>query len=155
MTTKTIVSLRSIHVLRIMLSGIFLVAGVNHLMNVAQTANRITQANNNGMALLFGNPELMVILSGITMLLAGIAFIIGFKTRWAAVILLAVLIPITLTIQVGQANTLGPLFKNIAIMGGLLFFILNDFTKEKNTKTNALKPNWVSKTNYYESIYFN
>ncbi|WP_194974614.1 DoxX family protein [Aquiflexum lacus] len=141
MTTKTIVSLRSIHVLRIMLSGIFLVAGVNHLMNVAQTANRITQANNNGMALLFGNPELMVILSGITMLLAGIAFIIGFKTRWAAVILLAVLIPITLTIQVGQANTLGPLFKNIAIMGGLLFFILNDFTKEKNTKTNALKPN--------------
>ena len=78
--------------------------------------------------------ELLVILSGITMLVAGSAFLIGFKTRWAAVILLAVLIPITITIQVGQANTLGPLFKNVAIMGGLLFFILNDFTKETITE---------------------
>jgi len=36
-----------------------------------------------------------------------------------------VLLPITLSVQVGQIETLGPLFKNIAIMGGLLFFIIN------------------------------
>jgi putative oxidoreductase len=52
-------------------------------------------------------------------------------------VLLAVLIPITITVQVGQINTLGPLFKNIAIIGGLLFFILNDFNKEKITETNC------------------
>ena len=135
MTTKILISRRSILLLRIMLSGIFLVASFNHLLNVEQTANRIDQASNKEIALVFGNPELLVILSGIIMLLAGLAFIIGYKTRWAAVILLAVLIPITLTIQVGQANTLGPLFKNIAIMGGLLFFILNDFKNEKINET--------------------
>ncbi|PKD19094.1 hypothetical protein APR41_16935 [Salegentibacter salinarum] len=136
MTTHISVSRRSIQVLRIMLSGIFLIASVNHLMNVEQTANRIDQASFKGIAYFFGNPELLVILSGIVMLIAGISFLIGFKTRWTAIVLLAVLIPITLTVQVGQINTLGPLFKNIAIIGGLLFFILNDLNKESVTETN-------------------
>ena len=136
MTTQISVSRRSIQVLRIMLSGIFLIASFNHLMNVEQTAKRIDSASMKSFAYLFGNPELLVILSGITMLVAGLAFLIGFQTRWAAAILLAVLIPITLTIQVGQANTMGPLFKNIAIMGGLLIFILNNFSKETITGTN-------------------
>lgn len=51
---------------------------------------------------------------------------VGYKTKWAAMVLMAVLTPITLTVQVGQITTLGPLFKNIAILVGLLFFILND-----------------------------
>lgn len=66
------------------------------------------------------------------MLIGGLAFLVGYKTKWAAMVLIAVLIPITLTIQVGQMNTIGPLFKNIAIMGGLLFFIMNDFKEEKS-----------------------
>ena len=136
MSTQISVSRRSIQVLRIMLSGIFLIASSNHLLNVEQTANRIDAASFKGFAYLFGDPELLVILSGIAMLVAGLAFLVGFQTRWAAIILLAVLIPITITIQVGQANTLGPLFKNVAIMGGLLFFIFNDFTKETITETN-------------------
>ena len=140
MTTHISVSRRSIQVLRIMLSGIFLIASSNHLMNVEQTANRIDQASFKGIAYFFGNPELLVILSGIVMLIAGISFLIGFKTRWAAIVLLAVLIPITLTVQVGQINTLGPLFKNIAIIGGLLFFILNDFNKETVTETKSAQP---------------
>ncbi|UJH89662.1 DoxX family protein [Antarcticibacterium sp. 1MA-6-2] len=140
MTTQISVSRRSIHLLRIMLSGIFLIASSNHLMNVEQTAQRIDAASLSKFAYFFGNPELMVILSGIAMLVAGLAFLVGFQTRWAAVILLAVLIPITITIQVGQANTLGPLFKNVAIMGGLLFFILNDFSKETITDTNPAQP---------------
>lgn len=60
------------------------------------------------------------------MMIAGFCLLIGYRTRWAAVALAAVIIPITLTVQVGQIHTLGPLFKNIAILGGLLFFILND-----------------------------
>ena len=136
MTTQISVSRRSIQVLRIMLSGIFLIASFNHLTNVEQTAKRIDSASMKGFAYLFGDPQLLVILSGIAMLVAGLAFLIGYQTRWAAAILLAVLIPITLTIQVGQANTMGPLFKNVAIMGGLLFFILNNFSKETITETN-------------------
>lgn len=140
MTTQISVSRRSIQVLRIMLSGIFLIASFGHLMNVEQTAKRIDGASMKSFAYLFGDPELLVILSGIAMLVAGLAFLVGFQTRWAAVILLAVLIPITLTVQVGQANTMGPLFKNVAIMGGLLFFIINDFTKETIIETNPAQP---------------
>jgi putative oxidoreductase len=134
MNTKILVSRRSIQVLRVMLSGIFLVASFNHLLNVEKTANKLDQASFKGIAYFFGNPELLVILSGIVMFIAGFGLLISFKTRWAAAVLLAVLIPITLTVQVGQITTLGPLFKNIAISGGLLFFILNDFTQKQISK---------------------
>lgn len=126
MTTKILISRRSIQLLRVLVSGIFLVAGFNHLLNVEKTAQRIEQANFKGFANFFGQPQWLIILSGIVMLVAGFLFLIGYKTKWAAIILMAVLIPITLTVQVGQITTLGPLFKNIAILGGLLFFILND-----------------------------
>ncbi len=134
MTPNIMVSRRSIQLLRIMVSAIFLVAGFNHLLAIEKTVQRIEMAQFKGFALFFGNLELLVILSGIAMLLAGISFLIGFKTRWAAIVLLLILVPITLTIQVGQITSLGPLFKNIAIAGALLFFIINDiktFKKEK------------------------
>lgn len=126
MATTISVNSRSIQILRIFVSGIFLVAGFNHLLHVEKTAKRIEQANFKGIAHLFGEPQWLIIISGIVMLLAGFIFLIGYKTKWAALILMGVLIPITLTIQVGQITTLGPLFKNIAILGGLLFFVLND-----------------------------
>lgn len=126
MTTKILISRRSIQLLRTLVSGIFLIAGFNHLVNVEKTVQRIEQANFKGIAYFFGEPHWLIILSGIVMLAAGFIFLIGYKTKWAAIILMAVLIPITLTVQVGQITTLGPLFKNIAILGGLLFFILND-----------------------------
>lgn len=126
MTNKILISRRSIQLLRILVSGIFLVAGLSHLLNVEKTAQRIEQASFKGLAIYFGDPQWLIILSGIVMLVAGFLFLIGYKTKWAAIILVAVLIPITLTVQVGQMTTLGPLFKNIAILGGLLFFILND-----------------------------
>ena len=134
MNSQILVSRRSIQLLRVMLSGIFLVASLHHLFNIEKTVNRIDQASFKGLAYFFGNPELLVILSGVVMLIAGFGLLIDFKTRWTAIILLAVLIPITLTVQVGQITTLGPLFKNIAIAGGLLFFILNDFKDQQTTK---------------------
>lgn len=129
MTTKILINRRSIQLLRILVSGIFLVAGTNHLLHIEKTAQRIEQANFKGIASFFGEPKGLIILSGIVMLIAGFLFLIGYKTKWAAIVLVTVLIPITLTVQVGQTTTLGPLFKNIAILGGLLFFILNDTNK--------------------------
>mgnify|MGYP003625427814 FL=1 len=126
MTTKILISRRSIQLLRVLVSGIFLVAGTNHLLNIEKTAKRIEQASFKGIAHFFGEPNWLIILSGIVMVVAGFLFLIGYKTKWAAITLMMVLIPITLTVQVGQITTLGPLFKNIAILGGLLFFILND-----------------------------
>lgn len=131
MSNRISISTRSIHVLRVLTSGIFLVAGAQHLFFPEKTAKRIEQANFTDITHYFGDPQWLVILSGIIMLATGLLFMIGYKTKWMAIILFAVLIPITLTVQVGQLASLGPLFKNIAISGGLLFFILNDTTNLK------------------------
>ncbi|MGB7786258.1 MAG: DoxX family protein [Salinimicrobium sp.] len=127
MTTKILVQRRSVQLFRMMLSGIFLVASFSHIIKVDKTVQRIEQARFKGIAYFFGEPKALVISSGIVMFIAGLGLLTGYRTRWAAIILAAVLIPITLTIQVGQITTLGPLFKNIAILGGLTFFIINDF----------------------------
>lgn len=119
------VSYNSVVILRIMLSLIFIVASISHFFNTENTVKRMENANMGSMGNILGAPETVVILSGIVMLIAGISLLIGYKTRIAAIVLIAVLIPITLTIQVGQLTTLGPLFKNIAILGGLLFFSIN------------------------------
>ncbi|SDE12827.1 putative oxidoreductase [Pricia antarctica] len=126
MTTQLLISRRSIQLLRVLISGIFLVTGFNHLLNVEKTAQRIEQASFKGIAHFFGEQHWLVVLLGIVMLAAGFMFLIGYITKWMAIILVAVLIPITVTVQVGQITTLGPLFKNMAILGGLLLFILND-----------------------------
>src|SRR5690554_1247584 len=117
----------SVLVLRIMLSGIFIVASLNHLFNMEKTVARIEQAKLGAIGELMGSAEVSVIASGIAMLIAGTSLLVGYKTKWAAILLLLVLIPITLTIQVGNAQTMGPLFKNIGLAGGLLLFALNDF----------------------------
>ena len=117
----------SVLVLRIMLSGIFIVASLNHLLNTEKTVARIEQAKLGAIGELMGSAEVSVIASGIAMLIAGTSLLVGYKTKWAAILLLLVLIPITLTIQVGNAQTMGPLFKNIGLAGGLLLFALNDF----------------------------
>lgn len=134
MTTKILVNHSSLQFFRVMLSLIFLVASLSHLFNVEKTLQKIDEARFKGIAYFFGDPKLMIIISGIALLIAGFSLLVGYKTKWASIILAAVLIPITLTVQVGQITTLGPLFKNIAILGGLLFFILNDFNNTQKHK---------------------
>ncbi|MGD9558842.1 MAG: DoxX family protein [Mangrovibacterium sp.] len=122
----------SVTLLRALTSGIFIIAGISgHLINPQRAAARIEQAVFKDFAYFFGDPVWLVIITGVMMTLAGISFLIGFKTKWAAIVLLAVLVPITVTMQIGQMNTLGPLFKNVAITGSLLFFILNDGFQSK------------------------
>src|SRR5680860_1595811 len=131
--TKVSVNQSSIQIFRVMLSGIFLVASLSHLFNIEKTLQKLDQARFKGIAYLFVDPTIMIIVSGTAMLLAGLSLMAGFKIKWAAILLAACLIPITITVQVGQMTSLGPLFKNIAIFGGLLFFILNDFNKTQKT----------------------
>tara|TARA_R110002049_G_scaffold297289_1_gene486144 strand:+ start:631 stop:1032 length:402 start_codon:yes stop_codon:yes gene_type:complete len=123
------VSYKSVVMLRMMLSLIFIIASISHLFNIEKTVGRIENSSMPFMANLLGTPEISVILSGIAMLIAGVSLLVGFKTKIASIVLIAVLIPITLTIQVGQITTLGPLFKNVAILGGLLFFTINSNLK--------------------------
>ena len=115
----------SILILRLMVSGIFIVAGTNHLLFTDKVLNRLNHAPMLNFASSFGNPETLIMISGRAMLLGGIALLFGILTRWAALGLILVLVPITISVQFGQWSTAGPLFKNIAILGVLLFFVIN------------------------------
>lgn len=129
--SKTInVNRNSVILFRVLLSLIFIIASINHLFNLEKVIHKINQARFKDLAYIFGAPEKLVIVSGIVMLIAGLALMIGYKTKYAAILLAMVLMPITLTIQVGQMETVGPLFKNIAIFGGLLFFSMNKFNNK-------------------------
>ncbi|MFD2513281.1 DoxX family membrane protein [Pontibacter locisalis] len=111
-------------VLRAMASLIFIMAGINHLFQTACAAARLEKAPFAQLATWAAPAETLIILSGIGLLLGGLMLLIGFKTKLAATVLLAILIPITVTVQVGAAGN-GPLFKNIALIGMLIFFIVN------------------------------
>jgi len=108
---------------RMMLSGIFIVAGLNHLIAPGPTAARLESSPMSFMATALAPPETLVLLSGVALFIGGLALLTGFYTRAAALGLLALIIPITLTVQVGSLATMGPLFKNVGLSGGLLFFI--------------------------------
>ena len=108
---------------RILFSLIFIVAGAGHLFSPDSIMTRLAEAP--GASLVGALPQkTLVILSGLALLLGGLALASGLLTRWAAGGLALVLLPITLTVQVGGAQGLGPLFKNIALLGGLLHYAL-------------------------------
>lgn len=110
-------------VLRTMSSLIFITAGLNHLFQTAAATARLEQATLGYLATWVAPAETLIILSGMGLLVGGLLLLAGFKTRLAALLLLALLIPITVTVQVADAG--GPLFKNIALLGVLFFFLVN------------------------------
>ena len=118
----------SVFIFRIALSIIFIFAGIAHLTHPDKVAARINKAALHGFAALFGDAYLLGLLSGYALLLFGLAFMLGIYIRYSAIILVLILIPITITIQMGNGLLHGPLWKNVALFGGLLFFIINNPT---------------------------
>lgn len=116
----------SVLLFRIFLSGIFISAGITHLVDPAKVAQRINTAEFNDFATIFGDPYWLGLATGYFLLMGGTALLLGVFTRWAAAILFLVLIPITITIQFGNGLMHGPLWKNIALFGGLVFFFINN-----------------------------
>ena len=113
---------------RVMVSLIFIVAGTNHMLRTEFVYKKLQMATFADVAWIAGDPYYLIVFSGIAMVIGGIAFALGFKTKFAAAGLLATLLPITFIVQAGSIEALGPLFKNIAIAGGLLFFIVHHST---------------------------
>jgi uncharacterized membrane protein YphA (DoxX/SURF4 family)/intracellular sulfur oxidation DsrE/DsrF family protein len=112
-------------VLRILGSLIFIAAGINHIFKTAGATAKLQKSAFGHLATAIAPAESLIILSGIGLLIGGILLLAGFKTKLAALGLLAILVPITLTIQIANPDGVGPLFKNIALIGMLFFFILN------------------------------
>ena len=124
---KVTVSRTSISMLRIMLSGIFLVAGLNHVAVPQSVAKRLTASSMYEFFPAFLDPKLLAIVVGAGLLGGGLLLLANKLTRYAAMLLLGLLIPITISVQLQGLETMGPLFKNVAIAGALLFFINNQF----------------------------
>lgn len=128
---NVVVSRNSITVLRIMLSGIFLVAGINHVAVPEGVAKRLTASVMYEFFPTFIDPKALVIAVGIGLLIGGLLLLANRFTRYAAMLLLALLVPITVSVQLQGLETIGPLFKNVAIAGVLLFFIKNQFNDNR------------------------
>lgn len=109
-------------IFRVMLSLIFCVAGLNHLLSSDKVAARLESAPFQHLVTGWASPTLLVVLAGVALLGGGLSLMLGFRTRSAALLLILVLVPITLTVQL-TPESLGPLFKNVALLGGLIHFV--------------------------------
>lgn len=104
---------------RLLTSSIFVVAGLQHLLRPDVVAARLAAAPMAHLVTGLAPPRLLVLLAGYALLAGGLALALGVATRAAAIGLALVLVPITLTVQVG-GESMGPLFKNVALLGSLL-----------------------------------
>jgi len=109
-------------VFRGLFSLIFIVAGVAHLVNPTKIVHKLLAAPLHGLATWMAPPVVLVTLAGVALVIGGTMLLLGFRTKIAAIGLIAVLVPITLTVQVGSVSTIGPLLKNVALLGGLIHF---------------------------------
>ena len=70
---------------------------------------------------IIGDPSWLLWLSGLVFVIFGITLALGLLTRISALVIRVTLIPITVAVHVALEHA-GPLLKNIAIMGALLYF---------------------------------
>ena len=114
---------RSFIIFRTLTSTIFIYAGINHLIQPEKILSKLSGST---VYDFLNSPSifsLSVMLSGLAMIIGGILLAIGYRQRLAAMVLLLILIPITITVQLESLSNLGPFFKNVAIAGSLLFII--------------------------------
>lgn len=108
-------------VFRLMFSLIFIVGGAGHFFAHAHMLARLTDSPWLSWVSMLGQPGLLIYLSGVVLCVAGIALLLGWFTKLAALALFLTLLPITLAIHIAPGH-MGPLLKNVALLGGLIHF---------------------------------
>ena len=103
---------------RVLLSALFLMSGINKILNPADTQQYMAS---------YGMPLTGLLLMGaIALELAGgLSVLLGYKARWGAIALIIFLIPATLIFHTNFADQMQTIqfMKNLAILGGLLMII--------------------------------
>ncbi|MHB8877802.1 MAG: DoxX family protein [Myxococcaceae bacterium] len=107
---------------RVLFSLIFLIAGVGHLVRPLAFVERLLHTPVGQVISGIAPAGLLIVTTGGVLLVAGVALLIGYQTRIAALTLIAVLVPITVSTHIGGGGDPGPLLKNIALLGGLIHF---------------------------------
>lgn len=110
-------------VLRLSISLIFIIGGLGHFGQADEMLARMDESPWRDAILMVGDPLLLLHLSGAVFVVAGVALVLGLLTRLSALALFVTLIPITVTIHFAPGHV-GPLFKNIAILGALAFIMV-------------------------------
>jgi putative oxidoreductase len=110
----------SLAVGRILLSGIFLRAGIGHVLDFAGMQQAIIAKGIPGflsVGAAFGG--IILLLSG------GLSILLGYQTRVGAKLLIVFLIPATLLFHLNFADPMQQIqfFKNLGLIGGLLLLI--------------------------------
>ena len=125
-------------------SFIFIYAGIKHLLHPEGIFKRIASSTVYSFIPSESLFKGAILFSGLVMIIGGLSLLLGYKSKSAALVLLAMIVPITLTTQLENLNDLGPFFKNVAISGSLLLIInLKRNEKKKsdyNTFNNADQP---------------
>lgn len=111
-------------VFRIATSAIFIIGGIGHFGAHDYMLERMAESPWRGVVGMIGDPSWLLWLSGVVFVIFGITLALGLLTRLSALLILVTLIPVTIAVHVAPGHT-GPLFKNIAIMGALLYFYAN------------------------------
>lgn len=107
-------------IFRLLTSLIFIVGGLGHFGRADDMLLRMEESPWRDFILAIGDPLWLLWLSGAVFVIAGVTLAIGWMTRLSALALFITLIPITITIHFAPGHV-GPLFKNVAILGSLLF----------------------------------
>lgn len=108
---------------RFLTSLIFIIGGLGHFGRKEDMLVRMEESPWRDVILALGDPQWLLWLSGAVFVAAGITLTIGWMARLSAMALFLTLIPITVTIHFAPGHV-GPLFKNVAILGALLFLFV-------------------------------
>lgn len=107
---------------RVLTSLIFIIGGLGHFDQHKVMLDRMVESPWAHVVNRIGDPSMLLWLPGFAFVLAGVALALGWMTRASALILFFTLIPVTVAVHVvPDTSHVGPLFKNIAILGALLF----------------------------------
>jgi len=109
---------------RIGLSAIFLLAGIHKLLNFEFYQKSLTERG-------FQYIPILIVVAALVEILGAISLLLGWKTRWGAMLLLLFMIPTTVIFHnfwdyaepALRDLQMNMFFKNIAILGGLLYVL--------------------------------
>lgn len=121
----SIIQNRSEFIFRVLLSLIFVVSGIIHMLLPAQVTDKLLTAELGAKLASYMPAHPLTVLGGVGLFFGGVALLLGYKTQWASILLLCLVIPITIIVQMQGLHTIGPLFKNIGLIGGLIYFAAN------------------------------